>query len=159
MAKGVAIVGNNAGAAKTALILAELGIQVKLITSSPVLCPEDDKDEISSASPENKHEIWPMLLRAACNPLIDLYTDSDVTDISGKSGRFTVRTTRKPRYVQNELCTGCNRCAEECSVQVPFIQEGRKVTRSAIHPPVLDHKTIPSAYCIEKTGIAPCRAA
>jgi NADPH-dependent glutamate synthase beta subunit-like oxidoreductase/NAD-dependent dihydropyrimidine dehydrogenase PreA subunit len=159
MAKGVAIIGDSAGAAQAALTLAELGVEVKLIMSSPALSLDNIADISSVTPPEKLFSVWPLLLRAASHPQVTLHTNSEVRAIIGRQGKFTVRVATQPRYVREDLCTACGRCEEACSVQVPLILDGRRVTRSAIHAPVPDSKTIPSAYCIEKSGIAPCRAA
>ncbi len=159
MARGVAVIGDSVGAAQAALALADLGVKVNMIISSPSLGLSNTVDSAFPASSEKLLSIWPLLLRAASHPLVALHTNSEVTNIAGKQGRFTIRATRHPRYVREDLCASCGRCEEACSVQVPFLLDGRRATHSAIHAPALDNKTIPSAYCIEKSGVAPCRAA
>ena len=159
MARGVAIIGDSVGAAQAALTLAELGAEVKLIMSSPALSLDNTTDSASITSRERLLSVWPLLLRAVSHPLVTLHTNSEVSAIAGRQGRFTVRVATCPRYVREDLCTACGRCEEACSVQVPFILDGRRTTHSAIHAPVPGNKTIPSAYCIEKSGVAPCRTA
>ncbi len=39
---------------------------------------------------------------------------SDVVDVSGSVGSFTVKVNKKARYVNQDLCTGCGSCAEKC---------------------------------------------
>ncbi len=158
MARGIAILGDGAGTAQAALTLADLGHEVKIITSSPSLSL-DDGDCGSIADYRERISVWPLLLRAATHPLVTIHTNSEITAISGKRGKFTVKTVKNPRYVREDLCTGCSRCAEACSVQIPCILDGRKSIYSAIHPSVPNRKSVPIAFSIEKTGIAPCRAA
>lgn len=159
MASRVAILGGSAGAARAALTLAEMGIEVAVITQSAALGLDsaDNGDSISSL--EKTPTLWPLLLRAASHPLVTMHTNSEVTAISGRQGRFTVRVSTHPRYVRRDMCTSCGRCEEECSVKVISLLDGEKVTHSAIHAPVPGGKTVPSAFYIEKNGIAPCRVA
>ncbi len=158
MARKVAVIGSNIGAAQAAFTLAEMGAEVALITSSTSL----GLDTSASDSPVNTQDllrIWPLLLRAASHPRVTLYTNSDVEAISGKQGKFTIKAIKKPRYVRENLCSSCGRCEEACSVKMPSTVDGQKVIHSAIHAPLLRAKAIPSAYYIEKNGVAPCRVA
>ena len=45
--------------------------------------------------------------------------------MEGEVGNFQVTLTKKPRYVNEDLCTGCTTCVEYCPVQYPdqFNQE------------------------------------
>ncbi|MDO9348905.1 MAG: 4Fe-4S binding protein, partial [Anaerolineales bacterium] len=45
---------------------------------------------------------------------ITLLSYSEVEKVSGYVGNFTVSVRRKPRYVNEELCTGCGTCVEKC---------------------------------------------
>jgi NADPH-dependent glutamate synthase beta subunit-like oxidoreductase/NAD-dependent dihydropyrimidine dehydrogenase PreA subunit len=156
MAKGVSIIGTGVRAAQCALALAEMGVQVKLITSEPALDLENWHDG-SEPSHELQH-VWPLLLRVANHPNIKIHTNTLVKSVTGKPGGYFLKAVIKPRFVKQELCTGCGKCEEECSVKVHLQIRGQKTYRSAIHSPILGAKSVPSAYYIEKEGIAPCRA-
>jgi heterodisulfide reductase subunit A len=45
---------------------------------------------------------------------ITLLSYSEVQNVAGYVGNFTVTVRRKPRYVDEELCTGCGTCVEKC---------------------------------------------
>jgi len=45
---------------------------------------------------------------------ITLLSYSEVEKVSGYVGNFTISVRRKPRYVNEELCTGCGTCVEKC---------------------------------------------
>jgi heterodisulfide reductase subunit A len=45
---------------------------------------------------------------------ITLLSYSEVESVSGYVGNFTVRVRRKPRYVDEDTCTGCGTCVEKC---------------------------------------------
>jgi NADPH-dependent glutamate synthase beta subunit-like oxidoreductase/NAD-dependent dihydropyrimidine dehydrogenase PreA subunit len=157
MANRVAIIGSSAGAAQAALTLAEMGIEVTIIAASSALDLGNNGDSITYS--ERPPFVWPLLLRAASHPLVTVYTSSDVSSIAGKRDKFVVRAAKKPRYVRKDVCTSCGRCEEACSVKTISLIDGQKITHSAIHAPIPGGKTVPSAYYIEKNGIAPCRAA
>ena len=42
-----------------------------------------------------------------------------VETVEGQAGDFEVTVTRKPRYVKEEICTGCTTCVEYCPVEIP----------------------------------------
>jgi len=48
------------------------------------------------------------------HPNITLMSYSEVEKVSGYVGNFTVTVRRKPRYVNEDLCTGCGTCMEKC---------------------------------------------
>jgi heterodisulfide reductase subunit A len=48
------------------------------------------------------------------HPNITLLSYSEVEKVSGYVGNFTVTVRRKPRYVNEALCTGCGTCIEKC---------------------------------------------
>lgn len=45
---------------------------------------------------------------------ITLLSYSEVEKVAGYVGNFTVTVNRKPRYVNEDLCTGCGTCVEKC---------------------------------------------
>jgi heterodisulfide reductase subunit A len=48
------------------------------------------------------------------HPNISLLSYSEVEKVSGYLGNFDVTVRRKPRYVDEESCTGCGTCVEKC---------------------------------------------
>jgi NADPH-dependent glutamate synthase beta subunit-like oxidoreductase/NAD-dependent dihydropyrimidine dehydrogenase PreA subunit len=156
MARSVSVIGTGIRAAQCALTLAEMGVNVSLITPSRSL-ELDNTNSLAEPSHELLH-VWPLLLRAASHPRVKLYTNSQIRNISGKAGNYTIKAIRRPRYVKEELCTGCGKCEEECSVKIQTQVNGHKVMHGAIHPPILGAKSVPSAYYIDKEGLSPCRA-
>jgi heterodisulfide reductase subunit A2 len=60
-------------------------------------------------------------------------TYTDVESVEGESGDFKVTLARKPRYIDEDKCTGCTTCVEYCPAQYPdaFNQDISK--NKAIH--------------------------
>ena len=48
------------------------------------------------------------------HPNISLLSYSEVEKVNGYVGNFTVTVRRKPRYVNEDVCTGCGTCIEKC---------------------------------------------
>jgi len=161
--KGAVIIGDNAAAVQAALTLARMDVAVNLITSSTSF--GWDGNNVTAAQAESKciyldqRFLKPLFLQAARHPLITLYTSATVDSIKGRRGNFKIKVIQRPRYVNRELCTGCDRCQEECPSKVTSLLQGKKVTHRAIHPPLLEPKAVPSTYVIDKNGFAPCRVA
>ena len=56
----------------------------------------------------------PKMVDVAQNPNIELLSYSEVEEVSGYIGNFTVRVRRSPRYVLAN-CTGCGECIAHCA--------------------------------------------
>jgi len=151
-----AIIGNSIAAIQAALTLANMGVAVQLVTSSATLdCDGVDSVALEKSS-HNQHLVWPLLLRTSVHPLVTLHTNAKVESIEGEKGNFKLRIVHYPRYIREDLCTSCGRCQVECPVKVTSFSRGQKATHSAIHAPLIDVRSVPSAYVIDKNGFAPC---
>ena len=49
---------------------------------------------------------------------IELRTLSEVSEIKGKAGNFSVELIKHPRYIDESLCIACGLCAEKCPKKV-----------------------------------------
>ena len=56
--------------------------------------------------------------RGRQHPNITLLTWSEVEEVTGYVGNFTVKIRQKARYVDTDLCTGCGICQEKCPAKV-----------------------------------------
>ncbi len=54
------------------------------------------------------------MMDAGRHPNIELLTCSEVEEVSGYVGNFTVRVRKKARYVDVDKCTGCGLCWSQC---------------------------------------------
>ena len=157
--QGAAIIGSSVTAIQTALTLAQMGVEVKIITGSAALGWDDAADNMRGDCSPDQRFFWPLMLRAVNHPLITLYSNTEVQSIEGEKGDFSIQVIQYPRYIHENLCTSCGRCQVECSGKITALLDGQKITHGAIHEPVLRAKAVPSAYVIDKNGFAPCHVA
>ncbi|KAA0250938.1 MAG: CoB--CoM heterodisulfide reductase iron-sulfur subunit A family protein [Acidobacteria bacterium] len=67
---------------------------------------------------------------------VTLMSYSEVEEVSGSIGSFTVKIRRKARYVKEDACTGCGVCIEKCPQSViDTVYEAGLGYRKAIYRP------------------------
>src|SRR5690606_34007686 len=80
-------------------------------------------------------------------------TFAEVKEVHGYIGNFQVVIEKKPRYVIEDLCTGCGSCSEVCPIEMPnYFDEGMGMVKAAFIPfpqavPLV--ASIDKDYCIE----------
>ena len=96
----------------------------------------------------------PKMVEVAQNANVELLSYSEVTEVTGYIGNFTVTVRRKPRYVKEGVCTGCGECANVCPVTIPNAWDEGLGARQAIGRSF--PQAIPITFNIEKKDRAPC---
>ena len=154
----VLVVGGGIAGMQAALDIADAGHQVYLV----------EKDTTIGGHMLQFDKTFPTLDCAACigtpkmvevaqNPHIKLLSYSEVTDVSGFIGNYSVSIQRHPRYVKEDLCTGCGECEKVCPVAIQSLWDAGLGTRKAIGRTF--PQAIPITFNIEKKDRAPCVAA
>jgi heterodisulfide reductase subunit A len=111
----VLVVGGGIAGIDAALTLANAGKHVYLVEREPTI----------GGHMAQFDKTFPTLDCAACiltpkmtavrsHRNITLWTLSEVRQVEGHVGNFTVTVCRKPRYVLENLCVGCLECIEAC---------------------------------------------
>jgi heterodisulfide reductase subunit A len=77
----------------------------------------------------------PKVSETARHPNIHILTYSEVTGIQKTDGIFNIQVIKKPRYVDEDACTGCQDCEEKCPVIVEDQYQYNLVGRKAIYVP------------------------
>ena len=114
------VVGGGIAGMQAALDLSESGIKVYLLESGP--CIGGVMSQLDKTFPTNDCAMCtmaPRLVDVAGNRNIHLLTNSSVTALEGEAGSFTVRVVKRPRYVDEDKCTGCGVCFTKCPVKRP----------------------------------------
>ena len=85
---------------------------------------------------------------AGRHPNIEVLTNSELIRLDGDAGNFRAVVRRHPRYVNQDLCTGCGQCAEDCPVIVPNAFEIGMGARKAVYLPFA--QAVPKTYIIDR---------
>ncbi|GLI39309.1 FAD-dependent oxidoreductase [Geobacter hydrogenophilus] len=116
----VLIVGGGISGIQAALDLANSGFRVFLVDKSPALGGK--MSQLDKTFPTNDCSMCiesPKFIECARNPNIEIITYTEVERVDGEAGDFRVTLTKKPRYISEEKCTGCNICVDYCPVKIP----------------------------------------
>ncbi len=130
----VMIVGGGISGIQAALDLGTAGFKVYFVEKSPTVGGK--MAHLDKTFPTNDCSMCiesPKFVECKRHPNIEMLTYSEVESVEGKAGDFTVTVIKKPRYVDENKCTGCTVCVESCPVEYPdpFNQEISK--NKAIH--------------------------
>ena len=91
------------------------------------------------------------------HPNVEILTRRTVNAVDGEAGKFTVRMTKAPRFIDLDKCTGCGDCAKVCPINVPSDFNEGLSERQATYRKF--PQAIPSGFAIDKLGTSPCKAA
>jgi heterodisulfide reductase subunit A len=111
----VLVVGGGIAGIHAALTLANAGKKVYLVEKQPSI----------GGHMAMFDKTFPTLDCAACiltpkmsavkaHPNITLWSNAEVTKVDGYVGNFKVNVTRWPRYIDEDLCSGCLECINAC---------------------------------------------
>jgi heterodisulfide reductase subunit A len=98
--------------------------------------------------------LTPRMVEIAQHPRVTILTCSEVTQVSGYLGNFHVEVTRRPKYVNEEVCDGCGECADVCPVEIPNAWERGLTTKKAIAVPF--PQAVPLTYVIDMDHCIEC---
>jgi NADPH-dependent glutamate synthase beta subunit-like oxidoreductase/coenzyme F420-reducing hydrogenase delta subunit/NAD-dependent dihydropyrimidine dehydrogenase PreA subunit len=140
VSKGALIIGGSPAGLQAALDLADAGIKVHLIESSPFF-----GNGGSAMAPG--HLLNVRMLEAAKHPRITMWTHTRLHSAERQTGSLHIQLQQHPRYVDLAKCTGCGDCVEVCPVTVPGTDRKAISLMGGIQP---------GCAAIEKLGQAPC---
>lgn len=151
--KKVLIIGGGVAGIQAALDCADGGVPVILVEREATIGGKMAKlDKTFPTVDCSACILGPKMVDVAQYPNIDLYAYSEVEEISGYVGNFTVKIRKKTPYVDWSKCTGCGACTEKCpSRQTPdsFNENMGKTTAITIaFPQAIPKKAVINApYC------------
>ena len=155
------VIGAGVAGITAALDLAEGGVNVHLVEKEPTIGGRAVL--YGNLFPTNDCAICviaPMMANVLNHEKIDLYTYSEITEVTGSVGNFRVRGVKKPRFVKEDICKGCiDDCACVCPITVPNEFDYGIGVKKAIFVPM--PQSVPMVACIseECVGCGLCETA
>jgi len=116
----VLVVGGGIAGIHAALTLANGGKKVFLVEKEPTIGGHMAKfDKTFPTLDCAACVLSPKMAAVGAHPNITLWTWSEVVKVDGYVGNYRVTVRRKPRYVIEDLCTGCQECVDACVYREP----------------------------------------
>ncbi len=149
------IVGGGIAGIQAALEIADSGNKVYLVERDSTIGGKMAKfDKTFPTLDCAACILTPKMVSVAQHEDIELLSLSEIEDVQGFIGDFTVKVKKKARYV-SEKCTACGECVKACPILVPNSFEENQVARSAIYRTF--PQAVPNTYLIDKEERPPCR--
>jgi NADH:ubiquinone oxidoreductase subunit E len=112
------VLGGGIGGMQAALDLAESGIKVYLVDNKPSI--GGVMAQLDKTFPTNDCAMCtmaPRLVEIGRHKDIEVITLADIESVRGDAGNFNIEIRKRPRFVDEEKCTGCGLCVENCPVR------------------------------------------
>ncbi len=116
----ILIIGGGIAGIQAAIDLGGMGIKVHLIEEKPSIGGR--MAQLDKTFPTNDCSICilaPKMAECFRHPNITLHTYSEVKEVTGSLGDFSVKVLKKARFIKEKECVGCGECAAKCPVRVP----------------------------------------
>jgi heterodisulfide reductase subunit A len=131
------VVGGGIAGIQAALEIADAGYHVYLVEREPSIGGHMSMfDKTFPTLDCSSCILTPKMFDVGQHPNITLLTYSEVEQVDGYVGNFTVRVRKKARKIDESLCTGCGSCWEKCPIKVvDTVFEAGLGYRKAIYRP------------------------
>ncbi len=114
----VVVLGAGVAGIQASLDLADMGYKVYLVENKPSI--GGAMAQLDKTFPTNDCAMCllsPKLVDTARHPNIEIITNTDLQKVDGSAGNFVVTLNKRPRYIDEEKCTGCGTCMNNCPVR------------------------------------------
>ena len=113
--KRALVIGGGIAGIQTALDIADAGFPVDILETKPTIGGKMAQlDKTFPTLDCAACILTPKMVEAAQHENIRILSYSEVQDIKGFVGNFTVQIKKKARFVNEDACTGCGLCTEKC---------------------------------------------
>ena len=114
------VVGGGVAGIQAALDLGDMGIETYLVEKGPSIGGR--MAQLDKTFPTNDCAMCilsPKLVEAGSHPYINIISNAEVLGLEGTPPNLKVRVLKRPRYVDEDKCTGCGVCMAKCPTKVP----------------------------------------
>ncbi len=114
----VMVLGAGVAGIQASLDLADMGYKVYLVEDKPSI--GGAMAQLDKTFPTNDCAMCllsPKLVDTARYPNIEIIANAELQKVDGQAGNFTVTINKRPRYIDEEKCTGCGTCTNNCPVR------------------------------------------
>ena len=153
------VIGAGIAGIQASLDIANSGYPVALVERQPSI--GGHMAQLSETFPTldcSQCIMTPRTVEVGHHENIKLYTYSEVAEVSGAPGDFTVKIRQKTKYVNWDNCTGCGVCQEKCPWKAPAEFDRGLGVRKAIYtlsPQAVPNKPVVNPdVCVRLQSIA-----
>ena len=147
------VVGAGIAGIEAALRIADSGKKVYLVEKEPSIGGHMAKfDKTFPTLDCAACILTPKMVSVGEHPNIELMSYSEVEDVSGYVGSFKVKVRRKARHIDEDKCTGCGLCVENCLVRnVAYLEpDERPAPAGEVSPPLAPEEESKLEGVVEK---------
>lgn len=160
---GVLVIGAGLAGIEVSLLLAQSEKKVYLVEKTSYIGGTVIKyEEVFSNMECSTCMVAPKQQEILASDRIELHTLSEVEEVKGSYGDFTVKVRKKARYVDMVNCIGCNACFEPCPISLKNEFEEGLTERKAIYVPCAgalpNVPVIDTENCLRFNGDKNCQA-
>lgn len=147
--KRALVIGGGIAGIQTALDIAEAGFQVDIVEKNATIGGRMAQvDKTFPTLDCSACILTPKMVDCAQNENIEILSYSEVENVQGFVGNFTVTIKKKARYVDESKCTGCKVCMQFCPSKKGLDEFNMKLNnRPAIYIPFA--QAIPNVAVID----------
>lgn len=122
---GAVVIGAGIAGIQAALDIADAGFHVYLVEREPSVGGRMAQlDKTFPTLDCSSCILTPRMVDVGNHPNITLLSYSEVEWVRREDGKFKVRVRKKARSVDEDKCTGCGDCVEQCIVRnAPYVQD------------------------------------